>query len=174
MWMETFITFTFRITFHLPWNGLLFVSFLFSLSGIVNSSFSREAAQLLYILYSQDGCSDGFCQQLMHCCFEKCKSTVQRSEMIETFKILIRVHLSFSIPLFLAVDFLVAVVNTLNSSKEISELFFENADVERICYCNQRMRSKLSLPFRMCQNKALSAMHIFHLTPTRLVWNGVV
>ena len=28
--------------------------------------------------------------------------------------------------------------------------------------------------FRMCQNEALYAVYIFHLTPTQLVWNGVI
>ena len=53
------------------------------------------------------------------------------------------------------VNFLVAVVNMLNSSKEISEFSLENADVESICYCKQRMKSKLSLFFRMCWSEAL-------------------
>ena len=49
-------------------------------------------------------------------------------------------------------NFLVAVVNMLNSSKEISEFSFENAAVKSICYCKQRMKSRLSLFFffRMC------------------------
>ena len=28
--------------------------------------------------------------------------------------------------------------------------------------------------FRMCQNEALRAVHIFQMTPTQIVWNGVV
>ena len=44
----------------------------------------------------------------------------------------------------LTLDFLVAVVDTFNSSKEISELSFENAEVKRICYCKQRMKRKLT------------------------------
>ena len=74
----------------------------------------------------------------------------------------------------LTLNFQVAVVNTLNSSKEITELSFENADAKSICYCKQRMKSKLSLFLRMCQNETLCAVHAFHLTPTQLVWNGVV
>ena len=35
-----------------------------------------------------------------------------------------------------------------------AEFSFENADVKIICYCEQRMKSKLSL-FRMCGNEAL-------------------
>ena len=55
----------------------------------------------------------------------------------------------------LTLNFLVAVVNMLNSSKEMSELSFENADVNSICYCKQRMKSKLSLFLRLCRNEAL-------------------
>ena len=48
----------------------------------------------------------------------------------------------------LTLNFLVAVVNTLNtkthSSKQKAEFSFENADVKCICYCKQRMKSKLS------------------------------
>ena len=28
--------------------------------------------------------------------------------------------------------------------------------------------------FRMCRNEALYAMHVFHLTPTQLVWDSAV
>ena len=60
---------------------------------------------------------------------------------------------------FLSLNFLVAVVNTLNtkthSSKEMAEFSFENADVESVCYCKKRMNSKLSLFFEMCENEAL-------------------
>ena len=49
----------------------------------------------------------------------------------------------------LTLNFLVAVVNTFNtkthSSKEIAEFSLENADVKNICYCKQRMKTKLSL-----------------------------
>ena len=42
-----------------------------------------------------------------------------------------------------------AGVNTLNtkthSSKEIAEFSFVNADAKSICYCKQRVKSKLSL-----------------------------
>ena len=55
----------------------------------------------------------------------------------------------------LALNFLVAVVNTLNtktySSKETAEFCFENADVKGICYSKQRQKTF----FRMCQNEAL-------------------
>ena len=41
------------------------------------------------------------------------------------------------------------MVNTLNtkthSSKGIAEFSFENAGVKSICYCKERMKSKLSL-----------------------------
>ena len=58
-------------------------------------------------------------------------------------------------PSALTFNFLVTVMNTLNSSIEISELSFKNADVKSICYCKQRMKSKLSLFLRMCRNAAL-------------------
>ena len=49
----------------------------------------------------------------------------------------------------LALNFLVAVVNSLNtkahSSEEMAEFCFENADIRSICYCKQRMKSTLSL-----------------------------
>ena len=38
--------------------------------------------------------------------------------------------------------------------KEMAEFSFENADVKSICYCKQRMKSKLSL-FLECRNEAL-------------------
>ena len=48
-------------------------------------------------------------------------------------------------------------MNTLNtkthSSKEIAEFSFENADVKSICYCNQRMKSKLSLSSECVRTK---------------------
>ena len=47
----------------------------------------------------------------------------------------------------LTLHFLVAVVYTLNSSKETSKFSFENADVQSICYYKQMMKSKLSLFF---------------------------
>ena len=53
------------------------------------------------------------------------------------------------IPSSLTLNFLMAVVNTLNtkthSSKEMTEFSFENADAVSICYCKQRMKSTLSL-----------------------------
>ena len=49
----------------------------------------------------------------------------------------------------LTLNFMVAVVNTFNtktnSSKEMVEFSFKNVDIESICYCKQRMKSKLSL-----------------------------
>ena len=57
----------------------------------------------------------------------------------------------------LTLNFLVAVVETLNtkthSSKEIGEFSFENADVESICYCKQRMKGKLSLSSECVKTK---------------------
>ena len=50
-----------------------------------------------------------------------------------------------------------AVVNTLNtqthSSKETSDLSFGNADDKGICYCKQRMKSKLSLSSECVETK---------------------
>ena len=50
---------------------------------------------------------------------------------------------------FLTLNFLVTMVDTLNtethSSKERAEFSFEKSDVKRICYCKQRMKSKVSL-----------------------------
>ena len=49
----------------------------------------------------------------------------------------------------LTLNFLEAVVNTVNthtnSSKEMAEFSFENADIKSICCCKQRMKSKLSV-----------------------------
>ena len=57
----------------------------------------------------------------------------------------------------LTLNFLVAEVSTLNtkthSSENIAEFFFENVDVESICYCNQRMKSKLSLSSERVETK---------------------
>ena len=55
----------------------------------------------------------------------------------------------------LTLNFLVAVVNTLNSSKEISEFFSKNANVKSISHCKQRMKSKLSPFFPECVKKKL-------------------
>ena len=50
--------------------------------------------------------------------------------------------------IWLTLNVLVAVVNSLStkthSSKEVSEFCFGNADVKSICYCKQRVKSKLS------------------------------
>ena len=57
----------------------------------------------------------------------------------------------------LTLNFLVAVVNTLNtkthSSKVIAEFCFKNADVKCICYCKQRIKSKLSLSSEFVESK---------------------
>ena len=62
-------------------------------------------------------------------------------------------------------------MNTLNtkthSSKEIAEFSFENADVK------SGMKSNLSLSSEY-RHEAVCAVHIFHVTPTQLLWNGVV
>ena len=59
----------------------------------------------------------------------------------------------------LTLNFLVALVNTLNtkthSSKERAKFSFENADAKSICYYKERMKSKLSLFLKMCRNEAL-------------------
>ena len=71
---------------------------------------------------------------------------------------------------------LLAVVNTLNtkthSAKEIAEFSFENADDKGICSCKQRDIKQTVTFFRMYRNKALSAVHIFHLTPAGVEWCG--
>ena len=58
---------------------------------------------------------------------------------------------------YLTLNFLVAVLNTLNtnthSSKEKAEFSFENADVKSICYCKQWSKSKLSLSSRCVATK---------------------
>ena len=57
----------------------------------------------------------------------------------------------------LTMNFLVAVVNSLNtkthSSKEMTEFCFKNADVKSICYCRQRMKTKLSLSSECMETK---------------------
>ena len=77
----------------------------------------------------------------------------------------------------LTLDFLVAVVNTLNtkthSSKEKAEFSFGNADGKSICYCKQRVKSKLSLSSECVETKLCKPCTYFTLTPTQLVWNGV-
>ena len=64
---------------------------------------------------------------------------------------------SSSLYKLLTLNFLVAVVNTLNtkthSSKEIAEFCFKNAGVKSICYCKQRMKSKLSLSSECVETK---------------------
>ena len=56
-----------------------------------------------------------------------------------------------------AINFLVAVVNTLStkthSSKEIAEFSSENADAKSICYCKQTVKSKLSLSTECVETK---------------------
>ena len=56
-------------------------------------------------------------------------------------------------------NFLVAVVNTLNtkthSSKEMAEFSCENEDVKSIPYCKQEMKSKLSLSSDCVEKEAL-------------------
>ena len=75
-------------------------------------------------------------------------------------------------------DFLVAMVSSTDtealSSKEMAEFCFENANVKSICYCKQRMKSTLPLSSECVKVKHCKSVHIFHLTPTQLVWNGVV
>ena len=61
-----------------------------------------------------------------------------------------------------------------HSSKEMTELCFENADVKKHLLLQTEDEKRTVTFFRMCQNEALLAVHIFHLTPTQLVWNGVV
>ena len=57
----------------------------------------------------------------------------------------------------LTLNFLVAVVNTVNtkthSSKEMAEFFFENADVKSICYFKQKTKSTLSLSSECVETK---------------------
>ena len=65
-------------------------------------------------------------------------------------------------------------INTkTHSSKEMTEFCFENADGKSICYCKHNEKQTVTF-FRMCGNEALCAVHIFHLTPTQIAWNGVV
>ena len=65
-------------------------------------------------------------------------------------------------------------MNMLNSAKEISEFSFENADVKSICYCKQRMKSKLSLSFQNVSKR--SSVSLAHLSPdiytARVEWCG--
>ena len=75
----------------------------------------------------------------------------------------------------LTLNFLVAMVNTLNTKTHSSktkkaEFSFQSAHVKSSCYCKQRMKSKLSLPLECVETKLCKP----HLTPTQLVWNGVV
>ena len=57
----------------------------------------------------------------------------------------------------ITLNFLVAVVNSINtkthSSKETAEFCFKNADVKSICYCKQRVKSKLSLSSECVETK---------------------
>ena len=78
----------------------------------------------------------------------------------------------------LPLNFLVAVVNTLNtktqSSKETAEFCFENADVKSICYCKQRMKSKPPLSSECVETKLCCkpcTSFIWHLhSLCRMVW----
>ena len=81
----------------------------------------------------------------------------------------------FGRPATLARNFLMAVMNMLNSPKDISELSFENADVKSICSCKQRMKSKLSPFLRICQNtRSVSCAHLSpHTYTARVEWCGV-
>ena len=67
----------------------------------------------------------------------------------------------------LTLNFPVAVVNTLNtkthSSKEMVEFPFKNADVKSICYCKQRMKSKLSLSLECVKTKLYNLCTSFTL-----------
>ena len=78
----------------------------------------------------------------------------------------------------LTLNFLVAVVSTSNtkthSCKEKAEFSFENENVRSICYCKQRMKSKLSLSSECVKTKLCKLCTSFLLTPTQLVWNRVV
>ena len=66
-------------------------------------------------------------------------------------------HVYISLLSSLTLKFPVAVVNSLNttthSSKEIAEFSFENADIRSICYCKQRVKSKLSLSSECVETK---------------------
>ena len=66
-------------------------------------------------------------------------------------------------------------MNMLNSSKEASEFAFENADVNIICYCKQRMKRKLSFSFQNVLKQ--SSVSCAHLSPdiytARVEWCGV-
>ena len=66
------------------------------------------------------------------------------------------IHCIMNQILILTLNFLVAVVNTINtkthSSTEIVEFSFENADAKSICYC-KRMKSKLSLSSQCVETK---------------------
>ena len=72
----------------------------------------------------------------------------------------------------LIVNFLVAVVNTLNtqthSCKEMAEFCFENAQVESISYCKQRMQIKLSLSSDGVETRLCKSNTIFRHTVTHL------
>ena len=69
-----------------------------------------------------------------------------------------------------------AVVKTINtkthSSKEIAEFSFKNADDKNICYCKQRMKSKLSLSSECVETKLCKPCTSF--TSHLHSWCGVV
>ena len=81
--------------------------------------------------------------------------------------------------LLLTLNLLVAVVNTLNikthSSKEIALFSFENADVESICCCKQRMKSKQSLFLQnVSKQSSVSCAHLSpHTYTAHVEWCGV-
>ena len=59
--------------------------------------------------------------------------------------------------LFLTLNFLAAEVNTLNtqthSCKETAEFCFKNAQVKKVSYCKQRMKSRQSLSSECVETK---------------------
>ena len=95
-------------------------------------------------------CATSF--QNLQICLAKCDSTIVPSRMWFLYKAVKAVVL-----ISLTLNFLVAVLNTLNtkthSSKEMADLSSENADVESICYCEQRMKSTPSLTSECVKTK---------------------
>ena len=91
----------------------------------------------------------------------------------------------------LTLHFLMAAVDTLNtkthSSTEMAQFSFECADVKNISYSKQRVKSKLSqssecVQTKLCKPCTSFTLHLhswcgmvwYILSPTQLVWNGVV
>ena len=71
-------------------------------------------------------------------------------------------------------------MNSLNtkthSSKGMAEFCFENADVKSICYCQQRMETKLSLSSECVEMKLCKLCTSFTSHPHSscgMVWSGV-